>query len=137
MKKLLFLMSLLFALTVINAQEHIKADLKVVQIEDAKFTTDLFQIVCYGGVQLAGKNPIDSTRWIASGFDIVFTFWGDKNNASKIMAYCGIGSKCVATLKIFDNSYNVNCYITEVKNTEAMIIVSTRANSKLVDTEHK
>jgi len=129
MKKLMILILSMFSL--VGYSQYIKADLKVAQIEDAKFTTDLFQIVCYGGVQLAGKNPIDSTRWIASGFDIVFTFWGDKNNASKIMAYCGVESKCVATVQIFDKTFNVDCYITEVKNTEAMIVVSTRARSKL------
>ena len=137
MKKLIILLFTIFALTA-NAQ--LSGTLRITQTADAEFTTDLFQLVFYGNVNLSNNNPKDSTRWIGDGYDIKFTFFNNGlYDKAHLMKYCYKEALCIATLKspLFNDDIVVNGYITDVVITEMGIEITARATSKLSTIKHK
>jgi hypothetical protein len=132
MKKLMYLLlGVLFLLIQEKAQAQLNATLRITQVANAEFKTDLFQLVFYGNLKLAKDRDSFGTN-IGEGYDMVFTFFDTPENTKKdIMKYSYVGADCIAKFKIWDMEFESNCMIISVTNNEGVIVVTTRAREKL------
>ena len=121
----------LFLLIQEKANAQVNATLRITQVADAEFQTDLFQLIFYGNLKLAKDRDSFGTN-IGEGYDMVFTFFDTPEYKKKdIMKYSYVGADCIAKFKIWDMEFESNCMVISVTNNEGVVVVTARAREKL------